>query len=106
MNTHRSFPSEESFLPLFLKEPCSTTRKPQFLLEPFLTCRLHSNWNTGHPPLRGTPDYPVGHPGYFNGVNAVRNYYFMRISMLTMTQGIAPGYTGGATDTWGSYSIA
>ena len=28
---------------------------------------LCSNWDGGHPPLRGSPDYPYGHPGYFNG---------------------------------------
>ena len=41
----------------------------------------------GHPPLRGTPEYPYGHPGYFNGTHA----------------SASPGYTGGATDTYGMY---
>jgi hypothetical protein len=33
---------------------------------------LSSNWDVGgHPPLRGSPIYPVGHPGYFNGRHIV-----------------------------------
>ena len=35
-------------------------------------------------------DYPYGHPGYFNGTHA----------------GQCPGYTGGATDSYGMYSGA
>ena len=46
-----------------------------------------SDWSGGHPPLRGTPSYPYGHPGYFNGTHA----------------GACPGYTGGASDTYGMY---
>lgn len=47
----------------------------------------YPDWSGGHPPLRGTPSYPYGHPGYFNGTHA----------------GSCPGYTGGATDTYGMY---
>lgn len=51
----------------------------------------YPNWDVGgHPPLRGTPTYPYGHPGYFAGHNA----------------GSCPGYTGGATDTYGGYAGA
>jgi hypothetical protein len=32
---------------------------------------VRSDWSGGHPPLRGTPSYPYGHPGYFNGTHAV-----------------------------------
>ena len=32
---------------------------------------MRSDWSGGHPPLRGTPSYPYGHPGYFNGTHAV-----------------------------------
>ena len=31
----------------------------------------YPDWSGGHPPLRGTPSYPYGHPGYFNGTHAV-----------------------------------
>mmetsp|Transcript_124400 Transcript_124400/g.185863 ORF Transcript_124400/g.185863 Transcript_124400/m.185863 type:complete len:102 (-) Transcript_124400:178-483(-) len=36
----------------------------------------------GYAPLRGTPTYPVGHPGYFNGVGG-----------------------GPATDSYGTYAL-
>jgi hypothetical protein len=32
---------------------------------------VRSDWSGGHPPLRGSPSYPYGHPGYFNGTHAV-----------------------------------
>jgi len=47
----------------------------------------YPNNSGGHPPLRGTPEYPYGHPGYFNGAN----------------MGSCPGYSGGPTDTYGTY---
>jgi len=54
------------------------------------TTLSYPDYSGGHPPLRGSPDYPIGHPGYFNGTNA----------------GQCPGYTGGATDSYGMYSGA
>jgi len=51
---------------------------------------MRRDYSGGHPPLRGSPDYPYGHPGYFNGTHA----------------GQCPGYTGGATDSYGMYTGA
>ena len=31
---------------------------------------VRRDYSGGHPPLRGSPDYPYGHPGYFNGTHA------------------------------------
>ena len=50
----------------------------------------YPNWDVGgHPPLRGSPIYPVGHPGYFNGRH--------------IPDAAPLGYTGGPSDTYGMY---
>ncbi len=46
----------------------------------------YPDWSGGHPPLRGTPSYPYGHPGYFNGTHAVSLPLRSASSFLYSTQ--------------------